>query len=81
MHHARLSASPRLQKTLRVLEGWFGQWVSTRFIARKADICAVNSVIAELRENGCEIECKQEVKDGQRRFFYRLRKTPEGWNG
>jgi len=81
MHHARLSESLRLQRALRVLEERFGQWVTTRTLVRKANICAVNSVVAELRENGCRIECEQRSKDGQRRFFYRLTKTPEEWNG
>lgn len=81
MHHASLANSDRLQRALRALQSRSGQWVSTRWIVRTANVCAVNSVISELRENGCEIECEPRVKDGQRRFYYRLNKVPEDWNG
>jgi len=75
MHFGRLSTSPRLQRTLAVLRRAGGE-ISTYELARQADICAVNSVIAELRANGAEITCRQEVRDGKRRFFYTLLKSP-----
>ena len=78
MHHAKLSESPRLRRTLRVLQRAKCE-LSTRDLTRMADICAVNSVIAELRANGAEITTRQRVKNGQRRFFYTLVKAPEGW--
>ena len=81
MNHASLAKSDRLQRALRALQSRSGQWVSTRWIIRAANVCAVNSVISELRENGCEIECEPRVKNGERRFFYRLNKAPEEWNG
>ncbi len=37
----------------------------------------MNSVIAELRENGVEITCRQVVEHGERRFYYTLVKSPE----
>jgi biotin operon repressor len=37
-----------------------------------ANVCAVNSCVAELRENGYQIECKQH---GHERFVYRLIKA------
>ncbi len=78
MHHARLQHSPRLRRALRVLQRARGE-MTTWELSRAAGICAVNSVIAELRENGAEITCRQEVKDGQRRFYYRLMKNPKGY--
>ncbi|APE43623.1 hypothetical protein BOO69_09510 [Sulfitobacter alexandrii] len=76
MHHGKLSTSPRLRRALRALQHAKGE-LSTRDLAEQADICAVNSTIAELRANGAEITCRQEVKDGQRRFYYTLTKSPE----
>ena len=65
MHAARIESSPRLRRVLAVLED--GRWHTTREIAREADVCAVNSCIAELRENGLDVECRQE----RRIFHYR----------
>ena len=59
MHAAKLSNSPRLQRVLSVL--WSGEWVTTRSIARRADVCAVNTAVDELRDekNGFIIDCRQ----------------------
>lgn len=76
MHHARLSQSPRLQRTLRVLQEANGE-ISTYELSRRAEICAVSAVIAELRVNGADIRCRQDAKDGKRRFFYSLISAPE----
>lgn len=66
MHHARISNSKRLQRTLRVLCD--GQEHSTRDLIRSADVCAVNSIISELRANGIRVRsrCSAGV------WFYRL---------
>ena len=66
MHHATLAHSKRLQRTLRVLCD--GQEHSTRDLIRAADVCAVNSIISELRCNG--IRVRSCVKSGI--WFYRL---------
>ena len=66
MHYAHLAKSKRLQRTLRLLSD--GQEHSTRDIIRGADVCAVNSVISELRANG--IPVRSCVKGGI--WFYRL---------
>ena len=50
--------SPRLRRTLRVLKR--RKRSSTLDIVRLAGVCAVNSVIAELRQNGYNIDCKRE---------------------
>ncbi|MDK3072725.1 hypothetical protein QO034_06355 [Sedimentitalea sp. JM2-8] len=76
MHYARLSRSPRLRRALRALQAAQGE-ISTFDLSRRARICAVNSVIAELRANGAEIACRQAREDGQVRFYYTLLKSPE----
>ena len=70
MHYATLKRSPRLQRVHAVLKR--GGWWSTRQLLQEANVCAVNSCIAELRANGCDIECQHQYQDGQRLFFYRL---------
>ena len=70
MHSARLSKSPRLQRVLAVLKR--GGWWSTRELIREADVCAVNSCVAELRDNGFDIQCRHRMDSGGRLFFYRL---------
>lgn len=75
MNHADLATSPRLQRALAVLRARRGRWTSTRTLLREANICAVNSVVAELRENGVRIECEQRTQKGlhRRRWFYRIK--------
>ena len=73
MHSAKLKTSKRLQRTLRVLRR--GK-ATTRQIIRKAHVCAVSSIIAELRANGVKIDCRC-VEKGI--FEYSLhRKDAEG---
>lgn len=76
MHAAKLETSPRLRRALTVLEGRRGEWIGTRTLIREARICAVNSVIAELRVNGCVIECEQRKHGKERRWVYRLTASP-----
>ncbi len=75
MHAAALS-SPRLQRVLAVLRE--GRRMTTRSIIRKAQVAAVNAIIAELRCHGAEIVCEQEVVGGRRRWFYTMVKEPAG---
>ena len=71
MHAAAVERSPRLRRVLALLRD--GQEHSTREIVVEADVMAVNSCIAELRENGYAIECAQrKTEGGQRYFTYRL---------
>lgn len=79
MHYARLSSSPRLQRALKALREAKGE-ISTYELIAKARVAAVNSVIAELRANGAKITCRQDCKDGQRRFFYTLISEPKDTN-
>ena len=71
MNNATLENSPRLQRVLRVLEA-ASRELTTRDILIEAEVCAVNSCIAELRENGFDIACRQQVVDGRRLWLYRL---------
>ncbi len=71
MHAAKLKSSDRLQRVLAVLSE--GGWYSTRQIIRMAQVCAVNSVISELRANGVQIECKQFASTRGRPTIWRYR--------
>jgi biotin operon repressor len=66
MNAARYANSDRLQRAVRYLSD--GKWHSTMDIIKAANICAVNSVMSELRENGFSIqsECNARV------WYYRL---------
>jgi biotin operon repressor len=66
MNAAKLSTSDRLQRVRDFLSD--NQPHSTLEIVKKANVCAVNSAIAELRANGLKIDCWRR-KD---RFYYRL---------
>lgn len=67
INYAKVENSERLQRTLKVLAG--GGWYGTRAIMRAADVCAVNTVVAELRANGCRIDTRCQ---GRGRYEYRL---------
>lgn len=66
MHSANIMNSDRLQRLHKVLRK--GKWFSTMEIIKKAGICAVNSAVAELRDNGFDVVCEQEG----RVWYYRL---------
>lgn len=55
MHSAKIEQSPRLMRVFRVLSD--RKQHTTRDIMRKANVCAVNSCVAELRDNGIAVEC------------------------
>lgn len=75
MHAARLMYSPRLLRVLAVLAD--GRPHSTREIVEEANVCAVNSCIAELRANGASVTCLQEVNAaGERRWYYTMTARP-----
>lgn len=69
MHNASLESSPRLQRTLEAL---LAGERTTLEIAIEAQVCAVNSCIAELRECGFKISCRQSGGRGERVWLYRL---------
>lgn len=57
MHSAKIERSKRLQRVDELLAD--GQEYSTMEIVKKASVCAVNSIIAELRANGRTIACRR----------------------
>jgi len=65
MHNARIERSKRLQRVDNLLAD--GQEYSTMDIVKKASVCAVNSIVSELRANGRAIACRR-TKDV---WFYR----------
>jgi len=58
-HSARLEHSPRLQRVLVALEAAGNIGLSTRELIHHAHVCAVNSCIDELRDNGYDIRCER----------------------
>lgn len=66
MNAARLNKSKRLDRVYNLLLS--KKEYTTRQIMSHAKVCAVNSCIAELRENGCNITCQQRGK----RWYYKL---------
>ena len=79
MHAARLERSPRLRRVHELLID--GREYSTLEIVDAARVCAVNSIISELRANGMNIECRQSVAPhGERIWLYRM-VSPARWGG
>lgn len=66
MNYALIENSIRLQKVARVLKD--KKWHSTMDIIKRAEVCAVNSIIAELRMNGFDIKCKRDAN----KWLYQL---------
>jgi len=66
MHSAKLNKSLRLQRVLKVLLD--GNKHTTRDIIRKAHVCAVNSIISEIRDNGFKVMCERKAN----KWFYWL---------
>lgn len=69
MHAARIEDSPRLQKVRDFLRR-VGS-ATTLEIVQGCGVCAVNSIIAELRANGFNILCEA-VKGKRGVYSYRL---------
>lgn len=55
MNSASFENSQRLQRVYKVLKDC--KQHSTMSIIQAANVCAVNSIIAELRDNGFNIKC------------------------
>lgn len=58
MKAASLKNSERLQRVAQFLDD--GRERSTMEIIQECNVCAVNSIIAELRDNGLIIHCRRE---------------------
>lgn len=68
-HFARITHSARLRRVANVLLD--GREHTTLELARRAHVCAVNAIVAELRENGYRITCQRRGD----RWFYQLDTT------
>jgi hypothetical protein len=68
MNAANLDNSDRLQRVLRLLLK--GGEFTTLDIVMQAQVCAVNSVVAELRQHGYAINCQRRGD----KWFYRLKR-------
>lgn len=66
MKAAKLTTSDRLQRVLAVLMDYRRH--TTRDIIKKAHVCAVNSIVSELRVNGVPIICERKGN----KWFYEL---------
>jgi hypothetical protein len=56
IHAGRVDSSPRLQRVLAVLAD--GERHTTRDLMFEANVCAVNSCVAEIRANGIDVRCE-----------------------
>ena len=75
MKAAALERSARLQRVHDLLAD--GQERSTMDIILNASVCAVNSIVGELRCNGAEIECRRDDSGGEPVWLYRMTKAVE----
>ena len=66
MNYARIEKSKRLKRVLKLLSD--GKEHSTLDIIKNAYVCAVNSIISELRRNGYAINCFRR----NNKFIYQL---------
>ena len=66
MNAADIDNSDRLQRVWKLLSK--GGEYTTLEIIQQAGVCAVNSIISELRANGCDIQCQRRDK----KWFYRM---------
>lgn len=66
MNAANIENSNRLQRVLDLLKR--GGEYTTLEIIQKAGVCAVNSIISELRQNGYQINCQRRAD----KWFYRM---------
>ena len=72
MHAATIQRSDRLRRVHELLSDYNEH--STMEIVAEAQVCAVNSIVAELRVNGAVITCRQvrHPESGRRVFKYRM---------
>jgi predicted transcriptional regulator len=66
MNAAKMSKSDRLQRVYKLLSK--GGEFTTLEIIQQAGVCAVNSIISELRQNGYKIDCQRRND----KWFYRM---------
>ncbi len=64
------AASPDSKRLQRVGAYLMGGERSTLQIVRRCNVCAVNSIVSELRANGWTIICRKRKVSGVFRWFY-----------
>jgi hypothetical protein len=72
MHCAKLNKSDRLKRVAKFLDD--RKKHSTLEIIKGANVCAVNSIVSELRANGLDIDCSRKGDV----WFYKLRSCGRG---
>ncbi len=72
MHAANLDKSERLQRFIEALKTGPK---TTRELIEATGLCAINSIAAELRQNGIKVDCtyKGTTENGARIYQYELR--------
>jgi hypothetical protein len=68
MNAATFEKSDRLQRVYKLLKR--GGEYTTLDIIQRAGVCAVNSIVSELRQHGYQIACQRRAN----KWFYRLLK-------
>lgn len=58
MHAAKIEKSSRLRRVVDYLRGRGRYGATTKDIIRDTGVCAVNSIVSEIRANGIFIDCK-----------------------
>lgn len=71
IHAARLETSPRLRRVRDFLVSRGSLGATTMEIITKANVCAVNSIAAELRANGLRVRCEYERETETRSRVHR----------
>jgi len=71
MNAASIENSDRLNRVLELLSQ--GGEFTTLDIIKQANVCAVNSIISELRQNGFDIDCQRRAD----KWFYKLDKVAQ----
>lgn len=73
MRAARLDKSPRLQRVFDALKTAGNAGLTTMEIIQRANVCAVNSIAAELKANGIGVTCTREGRTADGAAIYRYR--------
>jgi len=71
MNAGRLATCPRLRRVFNLLDARGPRGATTREIVAEAQVMAVSAVVAELRQNGVQIECEYQGRTEQGGRVYR----------
>lgn len=76
IHAAKLETSARLQAVVAYLKKRGAEGATTREIVIACDVCAVNSIVDEIRENGIPVFCKAAGRSQEGANVYRYYLEP-----